>query len=78
MQVATNDQDKSIPEQIMAVVDFYINNEKTIILVVHPADTDLANCEALQLAQEDGVDPKGDRTLMVITKLDKVDEGQNN
>lgn len=45
----------------------------TIILAVTPANTDLANSDALQLARE--VDPEGIRTIGVITKIDLMDKG---
>uniref|UniRef100_A0AC34FXV1 Dynamin-type G domain-containing protein n=1 Tax=Panagrolaimus sp. ES5 TaxID=591445 RepID=A0AC34FXV1_9BILA len=53
----------------------YIENPQTIILAVTPANQDLANSEALKLARE--VDPHGDRTLCVLTKLDLMDRGTN-
>jgi dynamin 1-like protein len=37
------------------------------------ANTDLANSDALQLARE--VDPDGERTIGVVTKIDLMDEG---
>ena len=43
------------------------------ILAVSPANTDLANSDALKLAKS--VDPDGVRTIGVITKLDLMDEG---
>jgi dynamin 1-like protein len=42
-------------------------------LAVSAANTDLATSEALKFARE--VDPKGERTLAVLTKLDLMDEG---
>ena len=47
--------------------------ENALILALSPANADLANSDALQLALE--VDPKGDRTIGVITKIDLMDEG---
>ena len=51
----------------------FINSDNTIILAVTPANTDLANSDALKLARK--VDPEGLRTIGVITKLDLMDEG---
>ena len=41
------------------------------VLAVAPADKDLRNSPALQLARE--VDPDGRRTIGVLTKVDKLD-----
>ena len=39
------------------------------------ANQDIANSDALKLASE--VDPKGERTIGVLTKIDLMDEGTN-
>jgi replication fork clamp-binding protein CrfC len=44
-----------------------------IILAVTPGNADVANSEAIKLAQQ--VDPDGIRTLGVITKVDIMDAG---
>lgn len=46
-----------------------------VILAVSPANVDLANSDALKLART--VDPRGLRTLGVLTKLDLMDAGTN-
>ena len=46
-----------------------------MILAVTPANSDLANSDALTLSKQ--VDPEGKRTLGVITKLDIMDRGTN-
>lgn len=51
----------------------YIKNENSIILAISPANVDLANSDSLQLARE--VDPRGERTFGVVTKIDLMDEG---
>ena len=51
----------------------FICQENTIILAVIPANSDLANADALKLART--VDPNGNRTIGVLTKLDLMDEG---
>ncbi len=51
----------------------YISNPNAIILSVTAANTDLANSDAIQMARE--VDPEGDRTIGVLTKLDLMDPG---
>jgi dynamin 1-like protein len=46
-----------------------------VILAVSPANVDLANSDALKLARS--VDPRGLRTLGVLTKIDLMDAGTN-
>lgn len=53
----------------------YIKNPNAIILSVTSANTDLANSDALKMARE--VDPKGDRTVGVLTKIDLMDPGES-
>jgi replication fork clamp-binding protein CrfC len=42
-------------------------------LALTAANTDLANSDALQMART--VDPDGERTIGVVTKIDLMDEG---
>ena len=72
-KVAVGDQPQDIEQQIKEMLYSYITQDNTIILAVTPANQDLANSDALKLARK--VDPKGDRTVGVITKLDLMDEG---
>ena len=51
----------------------YIEKPNTLILAVTPANTDFATSDAINLART--VDPDGQRTLAVITKLDIMDGG---
>jgi hypothetical protein len=51
----------------------YMDNPRSIMLAVVPANVDLATQEILELAAE--VDAHGDRTLGVLTKPDLVDKG---
>jgi len=51
----------------------YIENPNAIILAVSPANADIATSESIKLARE--VDPDGERTLGVVTKLDLMDKG---
>ena len=44
-------------------------------MAVTPANQDLANSDALKLARR--VDPYGERTIGVLTKIDLMDEGTN-
>ena len=72
-RVAVGDQPDDIGEQIREMVLSYITRPSTIILAVTAANTDIANSDALQLAKK--VDPTGDRTVGVLTKLDLMDRG---
>ncbi|CAD5225714.1 unnamed protein product [Bursaphelenchus xylophilus] len=72
-RVAVGDQPEDIPEQIRGMIETFIANENTIILAVTPANVDLATSEPLKLAKQ--FDPKGDRTIAVLTKLDLMDKG---
>lgn len=53
----------------------YVEDARTIILCVIPANADMTTSDALQLARE--IDPKGIRTVGVITKIDIMDAGTN-
>ena len=57
------------PDMILS----YIKRESCLILAVSPANTDLANSDALTLSRL--VDPDGKRTIGVVTKLDIMDRG---
>ena len=53
----------------------YILPKSAIIMALCPANNDLANADALKMARR--VDPMGERTIGVLTKLDIMDEGTN-
>ncbi|XP_030635629.1 dynamin-2 isoform X3 [Chanos chanos] len=72
-KVPVGDQPVDIEEQIRDMLLQFITKESCLILAVTPANTDLANSDALKIAKE--VDPQGLRTIGVITKLDLMDEG---
>ncbi|KAL0276139.1 UNVERIFIED_CONTAM: hypothetical protein PYX00_003775 [Menopon gallinae] len=72
-KVPVGDQPPDIEQQIKAMIFQFITKDNCLILAVTPANTDLANSDALKLAKE--VDPQGIRTIGVITKLDLMDEG---
>ncbi|XP_072935072.1 dynamin isoform X13 [Epargyreus clarus] len=72
-KVPIGDQPIDIEQQIKGMIFQFIRRESCLILAVTPANTDLANSDALKLAKE--VDPQGLRTIGVITKLDLMDEG---
>ncbi|KAM3863668.1 dynamin-2 isoform 7-T7 [Diretmus argenteus] len=72
-KVAVGDQPVDIEHQIRDMLLQFITKDSCLILAVTPANTDLANSDALKIAKE--VDPQGLRTIGVITKLDLMDEG---
>ena len=72
-KVPVGDQPENIEEQIQDMILDFIHNPNAIILAVTPANTDLANSDALQLAKH--ADPNGNRTIGVLTKLDLMDPG---
>jgi GTPase SAR1 family protein len=63
----------SIVEDIQALNQEYLTNERCIILAVVPANVDFHNSQILADAAK--VDPKTERTIPVITKADAIDEG---
>ncbi|XP_067259384.1 dynamin-2 isoform X4 [Chanodichthys erythropterus] len=72
-KVAVGDQPTDIEFQIRDMLLQFISKENCLILAVTPANTDLANSDALKISKE--VDPQGLRTIGVMTKLDLMDEG---
>ncbi|CAL8074449.1 unnamed protein product [Calicophoron daubneyi] len=72
-KVPVGDQPPDIEQQIRNMLLEFISQENCLILAVSPANSDLANSDALKLAKE--VDPQGLRTIGVITKLDLMDQG---
>ncbi|KXZ49564.1 hypothetical protein GPECTOR_20g419 [Gonium pectorale] len=77
------DQDHDVPEKIESMVKRYIEDKKTIIMCVFNAHIDAANFRAIELVKgkkaiagapppPPGPDPKLERTLVVITKLDQI------
>lgn len=74
-KVPVQDQPSNIEAQIRYLVNSYIEQPNALILALSPANTDLANSDSLKLARE--VDPQGERTIGVLTKIDLMDEGTN-
>jgi replication fork clamp-binding protein CrfC len=72
-KVPVGDQPKDIERQIKEMVLKQISKANSIILAVTAANVDLANSDGLKLARE--VDPEGQRTIGVLTKVDLMDEG---
>lgn len=72
-KVPVGDQPKDIEKQIRDMILKYITRPNAIILAVTSGNTDLANSDGLKLARE--VDPEGNRTIGVLTKIDLMDQG---
>ncbi|XP_041826443.1 dynamin-1a isoform X4 [Melanotaenia boesemani] len=72
-KVPVGDQPTDIEFQIKDMLMQFVTKENCLMLAVSPANSDLANSDALKIAKE--VDPQGMRTIGVITKLDLMDEG---
>ncbi len=60
-------------DMVRKMVSSYMENPRSIILAVIPANVDVATQEILDMAEER--DPQGQRTLGVLTKPDLVDKG---
>lgn len=72
-KVPVQGQPADIEAQIRSLIMKYVSPANALILALSPATNDLANSDSLQLARE--VDPEGDRTIGVITKIDLMDAG---
>ncbi|KAK2399614.1 Phragmoplastin drp1c [Trifolium repens] len=74
-KVAVEGQSESIVQDIENMVRSYVEKPNCIILAISPANQDIATSDAIKIAKE--VDPSGDRTFGVLTKLDLMDKGTN-
>ncbi|KAI3444410.1 hypothetical protein Pfo_001075 [Paulownia fortunei] len=72
-KVAVDGQPESIVMDIENMVRSYIEKPNCIILAISPANQDLATSDAIKISRE--VDPKGERTFGVLTKIDLMDKG---
>lgn len=59
-KVAVGDQPHDIEHQIRDMLMQFITKESCLVLAVTPANTDLANSDALKISKE--VDPQGKET----------------
>ncbi|XP_021833367.1 dynamin-related protein 4C-like [Prunus avium] len=72
-RVPVHGQPENIYDQIKDMIMEYIKPEESIILNVLSASVDFATCESIRMSQS--VDKTGERTLAVVTKVDKAPEG---
>ena len=70
IQVSGRDQPVELKQKIVDLCDKYIQ-PPNVILAISAADVDLANSTALRASRR--VDPRGERTIGVVTKMDLVD-----
>jgi dynamin-like GTPase MGM1, mitochondrial len=70
IQVVGQNQPLELKQKIADLCERYIQ-PPNVILAISAADVDLANSTALQASRR--VDPRGERTIGVITKMDLVD-----
>lgn len=66
-------ESSTLSGDIQALMNDYLNNERCVILAVLPANVDFHNSQILNEAKK--VDPKGKRTIPVLTKPDLIDDG---
>ncbi|GBN98452.1 Dynamin-2 [Araneus ventricosus] len=69
----TPDMPEESREDVERMILRYIEQPNSIILAVSPANQDIATSDAIEMASR--VDPKRERTLCVLTKLDLMDRG---
>lgn len=72
-KIAVGDQPADIEHILRQISLQYVEPAEALILAITPANIDLVNSDALKLAK--AVDPDGQRTVGVLTKLDLMDEG---
>eukprot|EP00198_Chlamydomonas_reinhardtii_P011594 XP_001700931.1 dynamin-related GTPase [Chlamydomonas reinhardtii] len=72
-KVPIDGQPASIVQELDDMARQYVKSDNAIILAVTPANADLATSDALRMARD--VDPSGDRTIGVLTKVDIMDRG---
>lgn len=73
VRTATEGQSESVIKDVDALIEYYLKQERTIVLAVIPANVDIATVDILERARKH--DPEGIRTVGIITKPDLVDAG---
>ncbi|TPX65689.1 hypothetical protein CcCBS67573_g08048 [Chytriomyces confervae] len=73
IRTVQDNEDPAMIPRVRQLVDRYLVQKRTVILAVVPANVDFHNYEILQAAEK--VDPKGERTIAIITKPDAIDPG---
>jgi interferon-induced GTP-binding protein Mx1 len=73
VRTSTAGQTDAVKDQVDKLLLHYLKQSRTIILAVIPCNVDIATVDILERASK--VDPKGERTIGVLTKPDLVDRG---
>jgi GTPase SAR1 family protein len=73
IRTTEDEMDKSLPEAIRNINRRFIKEPRTIILAVVPANNDLITSTSLSEAAV--FDPAGERTIPIVTKPDRIEEG---
>ncbi|KOM32490.1 hypothetical protein LR48_Vigan01g204600 [Vigna angularis] len=72
---AVEEQPESIVQDIENMIHSYVDKPNCLILAITPANQDIATSDAIKVSRQ--VDPAGERTFGVLTKLDLMDKGTN-
>ena len=73
VRVAGKHESETIIEDIQLLIKEYLENERCVVLCVHPANVDFHNSGIIADAKK--YDPETCRTIPVITKPDLIDRG---
>eukprot|EP00903_Cladosiphon_okamuranus_P010659 g10077.t1 len=73
VRTATKGQRATVMAEVNGLIQRFLEQERTIILAVVPANQDVATVDILERAKV--VDPEGDRTIGVLTKPDLIGPG---
>ncbi|XP_058764928.1 phragmoplastin DRP1E-like [Vicia villosa] len=74
-KVAVEGQPESIVQDIENLIHSYVDKPNCLILAITPANQDVATSDAVKVSRQ--VDPAGERTFGVLTKIDLMDRGTN-
>lgn len=72
-KISVDKQTKDIETVTKELVRKYCGDPGVVVLCVIPANIDITTSESLKFAME--IDPSGERTLGVLTKVDLMDQG---
>ncbi|XP_004508991.1 phragmoplastin DRP1E-like [Cicer arietinum] len=74
-KIAVEGQPESIVQDIENLIHSYVDKPNCLILAITPANQDVATSDAVKVSRQ--VDPAGERTFGVLTKIDLMDRGTN-
>lgn len=74
-KIPINDQPKDIEKQIESLVLSYASLGNVLLLPIIAANTDISTSDALKLCRQ--IDPPGNKTLAILTKIDIMDTDTN-